>query len=264
MEKKFQKKKLRIEEDLKRKDADRCVHATQSDLSRKSKALQMVNEELRQYAFISNHELKAPLRAIRNYSDFLCEDLEGILNEEHRKCLDGLERAVRQGEELIDDLIAFSRVGMWNLSFEPIDIGKFLKELIASYHTPDHTEIVLGNGWPTVYGEPTLLTQIFEELIRNAIKFNHAPIKRISIGWKPAGKDDYELFVRDNGIGIESRHQEQIFHMFHRLHSRLDYPGTGIGLAIVRKAAFKLQGTVRVESTPEQGSTFFIVLPNTP
>ncbi|MBW2265769.1 MAG: ATP-binding protein [Deltaproteobacteria bacterium] len=116
---------------------------------------------------------------------------------------------------------------------------------------------------PFADAEPTLLTQIFEELIENAIKFNNSECKRVEIGWKPKGGNHCELFIRDNGIGIEPRHYEQVFNIFHRLHSRLDYTGTGIGLAIVKKATFKLHGSVRVESKPSEGSTFFVRLPKT-
>ncbi len=244
-----------------RKQVEETLRQAHTELETKVAALEAANEELSQYAYISSHDLKAPLRAIRNYSDFLCEDLEGILNEEHKTCLDGLERAVRQGEELLDDLLEFSRVGIWNLSTQPIDIGVFLNKLIASIDLPSNAEVVMENHWPTIDAEPTLLAQIFDELIKNAIKFNHSERKRLEIGWIPVGEDRCELFVRDNGIGIEPRHHEQIFNMFQRLHSRLDYTGTGIGLAIARKAACKLRGAVRVESKPGKGSTFFITLP---
>jgi light-regulated signal transduction histidine kinase (bacteriophytochrome) len=244
-----------------RKQVEETLRQAHTELETKVAALEAANEELSQYAYISSHDLKAPLRAIRNYSDFLCEDLEAILNEEHKTCLDGLERAVRQGEELLDDLLEFSRVGIWNLSTQPIDIGVFLKELIASFDLPSNAEVVLEDHLPTIDVEPTLVTQIFEELIRNAIKFNHSARKRVEIGWMPVGEDRCELFVRDNGIGIKPRHYDQIFNMFQRLHSRLDYNGTGIGLAIVRKAVCKLHGAIRVESEPGKGSTFFVSLP---
>ena len=248
---------------VKTQSMQEALRLAQRDLSQRTEAVKMANEELMQYASISSHDLKGPLRAIRNYCDFLCEDLEDILNEEQRKCLDGLERAVRQGEELVDDLIDFSRIGMWNLSPVPIDLGVFLKALIASSDIPADISVVIDNHWPTIDAEPTLLTKIFGELIDNAITFNHASEKRIEIGWTSKGDAHCELFVRDNGIGIEPRHQEQVFHMFQRLHSRLDYPGTGIGLATVRKATFKLHGSVRVESKPGEGSTFFVLLPKT-
>jgi signal transduction histidine kinase len=121
----------------------------------------------------------------------------------------------------------------------------------------------MGNDWPTIDTDPTLLRQILQNLIGNAIKFNRSPRTRVEIGWLPVGEDRYELFVRDNGIGIEPRDHEKIFSVFQRLHTREEYGGTGLGLAIVKKASGKLHGSVRVESKPGEGSTFFVVLPKT-
>ena len=109
--------------------------------------------------------------------------------------------------------------------------------------------------------EPVLLRQIFQNLISNATKFNRAPRKRIELGWRLAGEHDCELYVRDNGLGIDPRYAEQIFQIFQRLHTQQEYEGTGIGLAIVKKAVSRMGGTVHVTSTPGEGSTFFVTLP---
>jgi PAS domain S-box-containing protein len=247
---------------IERKRAEEEVRLAHRDLAEKAAALQAANEELSQYAYVVSHDLKAPLRAIRNYSDFLCEDLEGSLDGDQKTCLDGLERAVRQGEELVDDLLEFSRVGKWSGPTQKIDMGVLFQELMASLDLSPDVDVVMANDWPTIDSDPTLLRQIFQDLIRNAVKFNHSTRKRVEIGWHPAGKD-YELFVRDNGIGIEPRYHEQIFGVFQRLHTRKEYEGTGLGLAIVKKAASKLRGSVRVESKPGEGTTFFVALPKT-
>jgi len=122
---------------------------------------------------------------------------------------------------------------------------------------------VTGKEWPSIEAEPALVQAIFSHLIRNAVKFNHSPCKRVELGWLPADTERYELFVRDNGIGIEPRYQEKIFHMFERLHTHEEYEGTGVGLPIVKKATNKLGGSVRVESKPGKRTTFFIVVPKT-
>jgi light-regulated signal transduction histidine kinase (bacteriophytochrome) len=103
--------------------------------------------------------------------------------------------------------------------------------------------------------------QIFQNLIGNAVKFNASPQKRIEVGWQDGRGDRIEIFVRDNGIGIEAQYTEQIFRVFQRLHTQQAYEGTGIGLAVVKKAAVHLGGKVRLESTPGAGSTFFVELP---
>jgi light-regulated signal transduction histidine kinase (bacteriophytochrome) len=108
-----------------------------------------------------------------------------------------------------------------------------------------------------------MLQQIFRNLILNGVKFNHSSPKRIQLGWQPNGQEGYLLFVRDNGIGIDQRYHEKIFGVFQRLHNSKEFEGTGIGLALVKKAADKLQGSVWVESSHGIGSTFYITLPKT-
>jgi PAS domain S-box-containing protein len=244
-----------------RKRVDEALRLTHRELAIEADELQAANEELSQYAYVVSHDLKAPLRAIHNYADFLREELEETLAGDQKEYLDGLNRAVRQGEELVEDLLELSRVGRQSEPIETIDIGVFFRELIAPLDSSPDVEVVMGNDWPTINTDPTLLRQIFQDLIRNAIKFNDSPRKRVEIGWHLVGDDRYEVFVRDNGIGIEPRNQEKIFGVFQRLHTREEYEGTGLGLAIVKKATSKLHGSVRVKSEPGKGSTFFIALP---
>jgi len=253
------------------KQAEEALQQAHRELIDKAAQLEEANAELDQYARVVSHDLKAPLRAIHNYADFLRADLEGTLDGEQKEYLDALGRAVREGEELVDDLLKLSRIGRRSKGTHnqyapigPIDIGVFLRELVASLNLFQDVEIVMTDDWPTIEADPTLLRQIFQNLIINAIKFNRSPRKRVEIGWCPVGEGHYELFVRDNGIGIEYRHIEQIFHVFQQLHTTDKYDGTGIGLAIVKKAVSKLNGSVRVESKPGEGSTFFVALPKTP
>ena len=126
----------------------------------------------------------------------------------------------------------------------------------------DNVAIELAPTWPTIRAEKTLLRQIYQNLIANGIKFNASPIKRISLGWEQRAQGGYLLWVRDNGIGIAPRYQEQIFGLFERLHRQQDYDGTGIGLALVRKAVRMLGGNITVESKVGEGSTFLIEYPN--
>jgi light-regulated signal transduction histidine kinase (bacteriophytochrome) len=251
------------QEILEREKAEEALRLAHRELELKATALEEANDELSQYAYIVAHDIRSPLRAIRNYTDFLREDLEGSLAGEQEEYLDGLCRAVLYSEELVDDLLELSKVGSRSDQIETIAMGVFLKELIASLNLPPDVEVVMKNDWPTIDAEPTLLRQIFQNLITNAITFNNSPHKLVEIDWLPIGDEHYELFVRDNGIGIEPRHQEQIFRVFQRLHTSEEYEGTGIGLAIVRKATSKLHGSVRLESKPEEGSTFYVTLPKT-
>jgi signal transduction histidine kinase len=247
-------KRNRVEEELR---------LTYRNLSVKANRLQAANEELSEYADIVSHDLKAPLRAIRNYSDFLREDLEGHLEAEQKASLDGLNRAVQQGEQLVNDLLEFSRVGGGDRSIENIDMDAFFRDCLASLDLPRDVEAVVADSWPPIESDRLLLQRISQNLMTNAVKFNRSTRKRVEIGWAAAGDEHCELFVRDNGIGIDPRHHKQIFRVFARLHARDEYEGTGLGLAIVKKAANKLGSSVRVESKPGEGSTFFVTLPRT-
>jgi signal transduction histidine kinase len=230
-------------------------------LEDKAAELEEANADLGQYAYAVSHDLKTPLRGIHYYADFLCEDLETSLSAEHKAYLDGLRRAVLQAEELVNGLLDLSRVGSRNLVYQTVNLNTLLQEIIASLNLPEDVDIVRERTWPTIEVEPVLLRQILQNLISNAVKFNCAPRKRVELGWRLVGEYDCELSVRDNGLGIEARYTEQIFQVFQRLHTRQEYEGTGIGLAIVKKAVSRMGGTVHVTSTPGEGSTFRVTLP---
>jgi len=223
--------------------------------------LKAARDELSQYIFVVSHDLRAPLRAIRNYTDFLLDELGGLLNDEQGLYFNGLKRALSHGEDLVKNLLEFSRIGRKRVVPERIETGPFLRELLKLFPLRDAAEIRMADDWPTVAAEPILLEQVFHNLIQNAIKFNTSPCRRVELGWQPAGKGRCELFVRDNGIGIDPCHHEQVFLMFQRLHARSEFEGTGIGLAIVRKAAARMNGAVRLESRLGEGCCVFVSLP---
>jgi light-regulated signal transduction histidine kinase (bacteriophytochrome) len=232
-----------------------------AELAARASSLLETNEELSQYAFVVSHDLRAPLRAVRNYADFLREELGDILNDEQRGYFDGMTSALKFGDELVNDLLDFSRVGGEGLAVHPVPLDEFLSELKSELELPSGAELICNRGLPTVLAEKTLLRQLFSNLVSNGLKFNHSSVRRVEIGLASLNHCCCRLFVRDNGIGIAPRYHDRIFKMFKRLHTHNEFEGTGIGLAIVKKAAVKLGGSVRIESEGGSGSTFLITLP---
>jgi len=226
--------------------------------------LRQAHDELSQYSHILADDLRAPLRAIRNYAEFIREDIKETLNGDQKLYLDGLDRAAGEAEDMVQDLLEFSRIERQGVAIKKVHMAVFFRELIDSFKVLSGVNVVIGNDWPAIEVQPSLLYNIFSRLIDNAVKFNKSPQKLIEIGWKPADGERYEFYVRDNGIGINLRYREKIFGLFERLHTSEEYQGTGIGLAVVKKCTDKLGGSIRLESEPGEGSTFFVTLPKAP
>ena len=244
-----------------RKNAEETIRLAQLQLTMQLAETERINEELSQYAYAVSHDLKGPLRAIRNYAEFLYEDLADTLTGDQKKYLEGLKTAVDEGDTLIKDLLNLSRIDRVPLEMKSADVPGTVAEVPSLLALPAEVEITVDMKWPDFSVDHTLLKQILQNLISNGVKFNERNPKCIEIGWQAASEDTIDIFVRDNGIGIEPQYQEQIFRIFQRLHTDRDYEGTGIGLAIVQKAANKLGGSVRLESEPGKGSTFYVRLP---
>ena len=244
------------------KQAREAEQLAQMQLAAKVAQLEQKNQELDQFAYAASHDLKAPLRAMRNYSDFLYEDLADSLSGEQKQYLEGLKNAAGQGQQLIDDLLGYSRIGGVPVKTERVDMHAMINEVKSYLNLSSDIDLNVQNNWPVFEADPMLLLQILKNLVANAVKFSTSALKRVDIGWRQPDKNGcIELFVRDNGIGIEPQYQQQIFGIFQRLHTGREYEGTGIGLAVVKKAALELGGAVRVESTQGEGSTFFVELP---
>jgi PAS domain S-box-containing protein len=248
-----------------RKEAEaallRSHHQLEERVRQRTSELSDANEELSHYAYAVSHDLRSPLRATRNYADFLEEDLAGTLNDEQRSYFAGMRQALRHGEDLVSDLLALSAIGHTPMSPQMTPLDDFLTELVDGMALDKDQCVRLPPDWPAILVERTLLGQILRNLIGNGLKFNRSPQKMVEINWQEAPTAGMKITVRDNGIGIEPRFFEQIFGIFQRLHTRSEFEGTGIGLAIVRKAAQQLHGSVHIESAPGAGSCFTLVLP---
>ncbi len=234
----------------------------EEQLHRHISELQKANTELSHYNIVISHELRAPLYAIQNYTRFLREDLETSLSDDHKAYVQGLDKVVQEARDMVSGLLELARIGREkDILAEDIHVGSFLRELITTLDLPSDVHIAMADDWPSLKIEPALLRQIFLNLIDNAVKFNNSIHKLVEIGWQSLDNDRYTFFVRDNGIGIKSRYWDQIFGIFKRLHTPEEFPGTGIGLAIAKKAVHELNGSIGLESKPGEGSTFFVTLP---
>ena len=237
------------------------LHGAHEVIEEKAAELTRVNRELSQYAYIVAHDLKTPLRGIRSCVDFLTDDLRDDLGGEQREYFDALVRAAHHGEELVSDLLDFASIDRERLEFVPIDIGECVERVLTDAAFGEDVVVEQPGEWPHIEANVVLLQQILQNLVVNAAKFNPKPVKHVTLGWRQDNDKAITLFVRDDGIGIEPRHHERIFNIFQRLYERSVYDGTGIGLAIVKKAVDCLGGQVLLESEANRGSTFYVVLP---
>lgn len=238
-----------------------------SSLERRVRArtaeLEAANRELEGFAYSVSHDLRAPLRAISGFAQLIVARHREELQERGRHYVDNIVEASGQMSRLIEDLLRHARLGQDGVTLGPIQVGPVLDrvlETLAERIRACGATVELADGLPVVWASETLLEQIVLNLIDNALKYQRpgvAPV--IQLAWS-ARDERVFIDVVDNGIGIDQRFHETIFRVFERLHSDEAYPGTGIGLALVAKAAALLHGRVWVESAPGQGSTFRVSL----
>ena len=224
-------------------------------------ALVQRNKELDTYTHVVSHDLRAPLRAMINYSRFLQEDSADQLDELGLEYIDGIIDSAQRMDRLVKELLEYSRIGRMKLELVEIDMGVFLEQLVDYLNFREKAEIKLPESAPTIWGFQLRIEQIFSNLLSNAVKFHKngsQPVIRMD--WADKGKY-WDFSVKDNGIGMQNDHLSKIFDVFQRLHTQDEYDGTGIGLSIVKKAVEEHGGNVSVDSIPGQGSTFTISIP---
>jgi PAS domain S-box-containing protein len=238
-----------------RKSAEERLKATAADLARS-------NAELEQFAYVASHDLQEPLRMVASYTQLLAQRYKGRLDQDADEFIAFAVDGARRMQDLINDLLTYSRVGTRALLPELIDSQRLVDQVVGDLAAAleESGGRVEYNGLPVVRGDPTQVRQLFQNLMANAIKFHGARTPELSIS-ATASDHRWTFAVRDNGIGIEPQYLERIFVLFQRLHSRADYPGTGIGLAICKKIVERHGGQIWLESQPGQGTTFFFTLP---
>lgn len=239
-----------------------------------NKKLEQKNEELNQYiesnlqlenfAYIASHDLRAPVRSIVSFSQLLERSLGDRINESEKEYIDYIISSSVNMQTLINDLLQFSQVGTQKLKPQYIDPRDLLDDLLKQLYEGNSQameKVSIADMPDLIHADPGLLKQLFQNLIENAMKFSKdKENQKVIVGAKEKN-NEYEFFIKDNGIGIAPEFQDKIFLIFERLHHQSDFQGTGIGLSLCKKIVEQHQGKIRVESKVGEGSTFYFTLP---
>ena len=241
----------------------RLAHARSEELVRQTaEELARSNRDLEQFASVASHDLQEPLRTVGGFVQLLAKRYRGQLDAEADTFIEFIVSGVDRMQALIRDLLAYSRVGTRRGAMAPTDLGATLQTVLADLgaNVEESAAEITHGPLPTVRADASQMAQLFQNLISNALKFRgKAPLK---IHVEAVRRDDGWLFsVRDNGIGIAPEACDRIFQIFERLHSRDQYAGTGIGLAICKRIVDRHGGRIWVESQPDAGATFYFTLP---
>jgi PAS domain S-box-containing protein len=247
-----------VGKDITRRKLDEAALREAHDaLETKARELSRSNEELQQFAYVASHDLQEPLRMISSYTQLLERRYADKLDANAREFMDFIVDGAARMKQLIEDLLAYSRVGTRGREFQATSSGAALAKALANLRAAQEASgaKVTHEEMPEVLADGAQLTQVFQNLIGNAMKFRGTEAPRIHVSAQT--RDEVWVFaVRDNGIGLDPQYADRIFMMFQRLHNKTEYPGTGIGLAIVKKIVERHGGRIWVESEPGKGSTF--------
>jgi len=222
--------------------------------------VEAANRDLSDFAAIVSHELKAPLRAVATLAQWTKADSANKLTAESRENLQEMVKRVARMDQMINGILAYSRVGREEERVEPVPLQELIAEVVHALAPPAHVRLTLDPGLPVILGDPTRVSDIFQNLIGNAIKFGDKVQTEIRIGCKEA-EGLWEFTVADNGPGIEEKHFGRIFKIFQTLAPKDKTDSTGVGLALVNRIVERAGGSVWVESRKGEGSTFHFTWP---
>jgi signal transduction histidine kinase len=236
----------------------------QEQLAQKVEELARSNCDLEQFAYVASHDLQEPLRMVAAYTQLLAERYRGKLDKDADRYIGYAVEGATRMQALLEDLLAFSRVGRNGFVRKPIDANVAVNEALRNLTiaVKENGVTVTRGALPTIVADRVHLVQLFQNLIGNAIKFRGQEAPRITISAEKQG-EEWAFSLSDNGIGIASEHRDFIFKMFQRLHTRAEYPGNGVGLAICKKIVERHGGRIWVESELGRGSNFRFTFPAT-
>lgn len=249
--------RVRILEELQSSNAARAILDAQANDLRRS------NAELEQFAYVASHDLQEPLRKVASFCQLLERRYSDQLDDKAKQYIEFAVDGAKRMQSLINDLLAFSRVGRTRGTFEPVDLGEVVRLAVADLGSRIDEEgatVDVPEDLPSVPGDESLLRTVFVNVIGNALKFRGEEVPKVALTVEGAG-DMWAIRIADNGIGIPEAYAERVFVIFQRLHGRDEYSGTGIGLALCRKIIEFHGGRIWVEPGDGPGTTLHITLP---
>jgi len=244
---------------------EEALQGALQDLRHLTDELARSNSELQRFAYVTSHDLEEPARTVASFCELLEHRYRGELDEKAREWIGYAVAGAQRMRAMVAGLLEYSRLESHTKPFAPVDCAGLVAEALANLHFSIDESLaeVTFDSLPVVTADASRLVQLFQNLIGNAIKYSGRTTPRVHISAERRD-DDWVFSVRDNGIGIEPRHREQIFDMFQRVHAQNQYPGTGIGLAICKRVVEQHRGRIWVESEPGRGSVFYFSLPIQP
>lgn len=255
--------RLRVLDEM-RESAAQVRVALEAEVSERTRSLAESNAQLNAFAYTVSHDLRAPLRAMEGFARILLDDHGPALGSEGERYATRIVGAAKRMEGLIDDLLAFSRIRRADVALQAVDPNRAVKravaDLLASGLNESVVQVDVDEPLPWVRADRTILGQVIGNLVSNAAKFRSKDAAAHIIVWAETRTDRVRIWIEDNGIGIAPEHQSRIFNVFERLHGQETYPGTGVGLAIVKAGIERMGGTCGVESVFGEGSRFWIEL----